>query len=119
MGSHLKSLFVFALLNGLIQLAAKPFYEIGSPVFSKITIALDNKYYSGKSFVIEARNTSSANRYIQSAKLDGKPLNKPWFYHKDLVDGGTLVLDMGTSPNQEWGSKAGDAPPSMSTTKTK
>jgi len=103
---------------GLFQtdggVASKPFYEIGSPIFTKITIALDDKYYSGKNFVIEARNTSVTNRYIQSASLDGKALNKPWFYHADLVDGGKLVLEMGSEPNQNWGSKPSDAPPSMS-----
>ncbi len=92
----------------------KTFYEIGSPIFSKITIALDPKYYRGKTFVIEAKNTSDANRYIQSATLDGRPLNKPWFYHSDLVDGGKLILVMGSHPNTKWGSSVGDAPPSMS-----
>ena len=103
---------------GLFQtdggVASKPFYELGSPIFKKITITLNNKYYSGKEFIIEARNSSDANRYIQSAKLDGKVLNKPWFYHSELVDGGRLVLEMGPKPNEEWGSKPEDAPPSMS-----
>lgn len=94
--------------------SVKPFYEIGSPIFEKVTIHLDEKYYTGKTFIIEARNTSGKNRYIQSAKLDGKPLNKPWFYHNDLVDGGSLILEMGASPNEKWGSRPEDAPPSMS-----
>lgn len=94
--------------------SAKPFYEIGSPLFEKITIHLDPKYYKGKTFVIEAKNTSDTNRYIQSAKLDGRILSRPWFYHSDLVDGGTLSLEMGAQPNEKWGSGAGDAPPSMS-----
>lgn len=94
--------------------SVKPFYEIGSPIFERATIQLDPKYYKGKSFTIIAKNTSDANRYVQSATLDGKPLTKPWFYHEDLVDGGTLVLQMGPKPNMQWGSKAEDAPPSMS-----
>jgi predicted alpha-1,2-mannosidase len=92
----------------------KPFYEIGSPLFEKITIQLDPKYYKGKTFTIIAKGTSEVNQYVQSAQLDGKPLTKPWFYHADLVDGGSLVLQMGARPNMNWGSKAGDAPPSMS-----
>jgi predicted alpha-1,2-mannosidase len=92
----------------------KPFYEIGSPIFEKVTIALDPAYYPGRSFTIEAHNVSDKNRYIQSATLDGKPLNKPWFYHAELVDGGSLMLEMGPEPNLNWGSKPGDAPPSMS-----
>lgn len=94
--------------------STKPFYEIGSPLFSKITITLDNNYYKGKTFTIEARNTSDSNRYVQSATLNGKPLTKPWFYHEDAVNGGKLVLIMGPKPNISWGSKPGDAPPSMS-----
>lgn len=92
----------------------KPIYEIGSPLFDKVTIHLDQNYYSGKTFVIEAKNVSYKNRYIQSATLDGKPLNRPWFYHADLVDGGKLVLKMGAKPNENWGSKPDDTPPSMS-----
>ncbi|RYG04658.1 MAG: glycoside hydrolase family 92 protein [Chitinophagaceae bacterium] len=92
----------------------KPFYEIGSPLFDNVTIHLDEKFYQGKTFTIEAINVSDENRYIQSATLDGKPLNKPWFYHSELVDGGSLILQMGPRPNENWGSKPGDAPPSMS-----
>ena len=98
--------------------SVKPFYEIGSPIFEKVTITLDPKYYPGKSFTIEARNTSGTNKYIQSATLDGKRLTKPWFYHSELIDGGKLELQMGPEPNKQWGSKPGDAPPSMSTVKT-
>ncbi len=92
----------------------KPFYEIGSPLFEKITIQLDPKYYKGKTFTIIAKGVSDVNQYVQSAQLDGKPLTKPWFYHADLVDGGSLILQMGARPNMNWGSRAGDAPPSMS-----
>ncbi len=94
--------------------SVQPFYEIGSPLFEKATIRLDPKYYSGKTFTIIAKGVSDVNRYVQSAQLDGKPLTKPWFYHADLVDGGSLILQMGPKPNMQWGSKPGDAPPSMS-----
>jgi predicted alpha-1,2-mannosidase len=94
--------------------SVKPFYEIGSPIFEKVTINLDPDYYPGKTFVIEAKNVSDQNRYIQSAVLNGEKLSKPWFYHDELVKGGKLVLQMGDKPNREWGSKPEDAPPSMS-----
>ena len=94
--------------------SVKPVYEITSPLFSKITVHLDPRYYPGKTFVIDARNCSKKNRYIQSATLDGKPLTRCWFYHSELVDGGSLVLEMGPQPNRSWGSAPGDAPPSMS-----
>ncbi|MHC4496671.1 MAG: GH92 family glycosyl hydrolase, partial [Planctomycetota bacterium] len=93
--------------------ATEPTYEIGSPIFDKVTIHLDNRYYKGSKFVVEAKNNSKNNIYIQSATLDGKPLNKPWFYHWQLADGGRLVLEMGPNPNKQWGSTPGAAPPSM------
>ncbi|MBE0648353.1 MAG: GH92 family glycosyl hydrolase [Bacteroidales bacterium] len=95
-----------------------PIYEIGSPIFKKITIHLDTNYYPGKIFVIEAKNSTFENQYIQSAKLNGTTLLKPWFYHKDLVKGGSIELVMGPKPNKEWGSRPEDAPPSMSNTLT-
>ncbi len=104
---------------GLFQMdggaSERPIYEIGSPKFEKITIHLDEKYYPGGTFVIEAKNASKENIYIQSAKLNGETLNKPWFYHDELIKGGNLQLKMGNKPNTKWGSKPEDAPPSMST----
>jgi len=94
--------------------AVRPVYEIGSPVFDKITIHLNTDYYPAEKFVIEARNNSKENVYIQSATLDGEPLEKPWFYHSQLVDGGSLILEMGPEPNRQWGSDPEDVPPSMS-----
>ncbi len=87
--------------------STEPVYEIGSPIFSKITIKLDENYYEGNQFVIEAKNTSAENKYIQSAMLNGKPLNRFWFYHSELVKGGELVLEMGPEPNEQWGIEGG------------
>ncbi len=97
--------------------SVNPFYEIGSPLFKKITIHLDSAYYSGKTFVIEARHASDKNCYIQSARLNGEKLTKPWFYHSELVKGGKLTLIMGDKPNMRWGSDPEDAPPSMTAVK--
>ena len=93
----------------------KPFYEISSPVFKKITIQLNQKYYKGKQFVIEANNNSPENIYIQSARLNDTVLDQPWFLHETLVKGGRLILQMGEKPNQSWGGDLKKAPPSMST----
>jgi putative alpha-1,2-mannosidase len=82
---------------------------VGSPLFSQCRLHLAG----GKLFTITAANVSAANKYIQSAKLNGKPLERPWFEHKDLASGGTLVLEMGPRPNKAWGSKPEAAPPSM------
>ena len=49
---------------------------------AKITIALDDKFYSGEQFVISTKNNSAENTYIQSARLDGRPLSNAWFSRK-------------------------------------
>ena len=82
--------------------ATEPVYEIASPIFNKITIHLDERFYQGGQFVIEAKNNSKDNVYIKQASLDGKALKQPWFYHKDLVDGGKLVLEMDSTPDGEF-----------------
>lgn len=99
--------------------SVRPFYEIGTPKFEKITIRLDPQYYKGGKFTIEAKNVSEENIYIQSATLNGKSLSRPWFYHDELVKGGSLVLKMGPKPNQKWGASHDDAPPSLSNQLTK
>jgi predicted alpha-1,2-mannosidase len=76
-----------------------PEYSIGRPIFDKVTINLTN----AKKFVIEAKNNSRTNKYIQSASLNGKRLYKPGLIHSDIVEGGTLVLNMGAEPNRNWG----------------
>jgi predicted alpha-1,2-mannosidase len=92
---------------GLFQVdggaAAEPTYEITSPIFDRITIHLDPDYYSGKTFVIETSNNAPENLYIQSARLNGMPHDKYWFTHEKLVSGGKLELELGPSPNREWG----------------
>jgi predicted alpha-1,2-mannosidase len=102
---------------GLFQMdggvRTRPVYEIGSPLFEKVTIHLNEEYYDGETFVVEARNASQKNKYVQSATLDGEPLEKPWFYAERLTDGGRLVLQMGAEPNKKWGRGHEKAPPSM------
>jgi predicted alpha-1,2-mannosidase len=103
------SAFVVLSMSGFFPVTPGiPAYNIGSPVFDKITIDLPN----GKEFVITAKNTSRENKYIQSASLNGKPLNRPWFTHEDLANGGKLELVMSATPNKLWGSGVNDAPPS-------
>lgn len=92
---------------------SSPNYILGSPIFNNVTIHAGN----GKSFVIVARNNSEKNMYIQSATLNGKPWNKTWFSHADIVNGGNLVLNMGPLPNRQWGSAPDAAPPSMTEAK--
>ena len=80
-----------------------PIYEIGSPLFDKIEISLDPKYYPGGKFIIETKNNSPENIYVQKVFLNGEKLLKCWIYASDLQAGGKLVLEMGSTPNTEWG----------------
>lgn len=89
---------------------SSPDYILGSPIFDRVRLRMGN----GKVLEIVARNNSARNIYIQSATLDGKPWNKPWFSHADIANGATLVLTMGPEPNKDWGAAPQDAPPSMS-----
>jgi predicted alpha-1,2-mannosidase len=82
----------------------KPFYEVTSPIFNKVTIHLNEKYYPGKQFTIEAHNNAPANPYIRSVRLNGAPLEKPFFLHETLIKGGKLEMEMSDKPNKKWGS---------------
>ncbi|WP_455587634.1 GH92 family glycosyl hydrolase [Bacteroides sp.] len=73
----------------------KPVYSIGRPLFNKATVNLKD----GKKFTVIAKNNSRENKYVQSMVLNGKPLDKPFFTHQDIIDGGTLELTMGNSFN--------------------
>lgn len=88
-------------------------YTLSSPIFENIIINLDN-YYKNRKFIINAKNSSFDNKYIQSAKLNGKPLNRTWITHEEIINGGTLEFEMGPKPNFEWGTLQQMAPPSMS-----
>ena len=69
---------------------------------------------NGKNFEIVAHNNSEKNIYIQSATLNGKIWNKPWFSHADIANGAKLILEMGPQPNKQWGAAPDSTPPSMS-----
>lgn len=85
-------------------------YVMGSPVFEKATITLED----GKQFVIEAKNNSKDHVYIQSAKLNGQQYTQNYIRYQDLVGGGTLTLEMGDQPNKTRGTNKEDLPFSLS-----
>lgn len=110
-GGETSSWYVLSALGFYPVCPGSPVYEIGSPIFARSVIQMGN----GKDFTIVANHVSARNKYIQSATLNGHPLDKPWFRQSDIANGATLVLQMGDTPNLEWGSGPDDAPPSMST----
>jgi putative alpha-1,2-mannosidase len=86
--------------------AVRPYYDLSSPLFDRVVLHLDPAYYPGGTFTIEARGNSATNLYIQSATLNGRPLNEARLFHADVAKGGRLVLQMGPKPNEQWGHAA-------------
>ena len=80
-----------------------PVYEIASPLFEEAVIDLGGRYGRGQKFTIRARNASRNNIYVQSAVLNGKPLESFKFPASELLKGGELVLEMGPEPATDWG----------------
>lgn len=76
-------------------------YVIGSPLFKKMTLQLDN----GKQFIIQAPANKAENVYIQSATLRGKPYTKNYLYHNDIRKGGVLNFVLGSKPNLSRGTQ--------------
>jgi len=81
-------------------------YVIGSPLFPEMRFNLEN----GKSFVVRASGVSERNVYVQLATLNGRPYNKSFLLHRDLMAGGELVFRMGPRPSFRWGTEPGNEP---------
>ncbi len=84
----LSALGIYAVCPGTDQ------YVIGSPLFPKVTITLEN----GRQFIIEAKNNSAGNVYIANATLNGKVYTHSWITHTDIANGGVLHFDMSNKP---------------------
>ncbi len=83
-------------------------YVLGSPLFDEVVLN------TGKTFRIVVRDNSDLNMYIQKATLNGKPLNRSFISHQDIIEGGLLEIEMGPEPNTSLWVEPGAAPPSMS-----
>ena len=86
----------------------KPAYAIGSPLYTKATVKLEN----GKKLVVNAPKNSAKNIYVQGVKVNGKAWNKTYLPHDVLSAGATIDFDMGPAPSS-WGTGAQDAPESI------
>lgn len=106
-GGGMSAFVVFSMMGFYPVTPTLPTYDIASPVFEKITIHLRG----GKDFVVIANHASKQNKYVEKIVLNGKPLDRVWFRHSDLVGGGTLELTMGDSPNEALGSRPEAFPP--------
>lgn len=100
-GGGMSAFVVFSMMGFYPVTPGLPVYVIGSPMFRNVTINLEN----GKTFTIKCLNYSPDNKFIQSARLNGKPLERCWFTHEELVSGGELEFVMGSRPQKEWGAR--------------
>ena len=107
-GGGTSAFVVFSAMGFYPVTPGMPVYNIGSPLFEYVKIDLGE----GKWFEIVANGCSEENKYVQSATLNGKTWNKPWFTHDDIKNGGKLVLNMGKKANKLWGASPEMAPPS-------
>jgi predicted alpha-1,2-mannosidase len=84
-------------VKGLTEI--NPKFQVGSPLFDKVTIKLNGKYFKGKTFTIETKDNSASNIYIQSVALNGKESNSYFVPFQKVVDGGKMVIQLGDKPN--------------------
>ena len=85
---------------------ASGYYVIGVPHFDEMVINLEN----GKTFTVTAKNLSRENRYIESVKLNGKPLNRSYIYFDEVHNGGDLEFIMTNSRKSTWATEAENCP---------
>jgi len=100
--------YIFSSLGFYPVQPAGGIYVLGSPLFKKASIQLPGN----KSFTVTAINNSSANIYIQSMELNGRPYRKSYITHKDILQGGVLKIVMGDHPNYNFGKTITDRPSS-------
>ncbi len=101
--------YVFSSMGFYPVNPANGAYIFGSPLFARAEIALPE----GKTFRVVAENNSKENLYIQSATLNGKPYEKTFITHKEIMNGGELVFQMGSTPNMEYGKAMKNRPRSV------
>ncbi len=106
-GGGMSAFVVFSMLGFYPVTPGLPMYVIGSPFFERASLDLGD----GRSFTVECENFAPENKYIQSAELDGEPLDRCWFTHEELMKGGKLRFVMGSRPNKDWASSS--VPPSF------
>lgn len=103
--------YVFSALGFYPVTPATDEYVIGSPLFDKVTLALEN----GNEFTITAKNNSKSNVFINAVDLNGKSYNNNFIKFDAIQQGGTLNFSMSNKPNKNWGNKPSQVPYSLST----
>ena len=103
--------FVLASIGLYPVTVGQPVYQLTAPIFPAVAIHLDGDPAGRAVFTIAAEGLSEESIYVQSATLDGEPLDRAWIRHDELAAGGELRFTMGPEPNESWGAAPEDAPP--------
>jgi len=90
--------YIFAACGMMPACVGSPIYYLSVPLLQEVKIA-----NAGKPFVIQTKNSSLANKYIQSVMLNGKPLLRNWISHEEIRKGGIMIIIAGDQPNKGWG----------------
>jgi predicted alpha-1,2-mannosidase len=106
-GGGMSAFVVFSMMGFYPVTPGIPTYDVGSPVFDKVTIHLKN----GSDFSIIAHNNSHDKKYVQRIRLNGQTIDRVWFRHAEVANGGTLELTMTDIPNTSLGSAVSSLPP--------
>jgi len=85
---------IFSMIGIYPDCPGSPYYTITSPVFDKVVLHLDKKYYPNGDITIEANRTAPSQIYIGDMTLGGKTLNKYRISHKELTDGKVLKINL-------------------------
>jgi predicted alpha-1,2-mannosidase len=102
--------YVFSALGFYPVCPGSNEYVIGSPLFNKMTVKLEN----GNTIRINAVNNDPSKRYIREFRLNGRPYSKNYLAHEDLLRGATIDITMSETPNTKRGIQKTDAPYSFS-----
>lgn len=103
--------YVFSALGMYTVAPGTDQYILGSPLFKKATISLEN----GKQVVITSEGNGSNNRYVDAMSVNGMDYTKNYLTHKQLIDGADIRFRMSDKPNKTRGTKEADLPYSFST----
>lgn len=85
---------IFSMIGMYPDCPGEPYYTLTTPVFDKVTLHLDKKYYPEGDIVIEANRTKAGQNLIGSMQLGGKKLNNYRISHNDLIKGRHLVFNL-------------------------
>jgi predicted alpha-1,2-mannosidase len=107
-GGGMSAFVVFSMMGFYPVVPGVPVYEMGSPVFDRVSIHLHN----GKTLQLICKDNSRDNKYIKSFRLNGQLEDQLWFRHADVLNGLTIELEMSNTPNMTLGTATKDLPPS-------